>query len=555
LISFVSSTMRLTRATISFLENVLRRTAATLALVGVISVFLLTGLMGLDFGFHWDEPRSLLAISRPLTNGAMLPGAYVYPSMIFDIGTIALAPESIPFYLRYAERPKSYAALYAPFAPAKETADIVAFVQSKTFLLRLRTVFLAITALSGLWLYGAVRAAGRSPWEGTLAAVVLLSSWEVAYHARWVAPDMLVMQFTALYLLFLVVALRSPSRPLFWLRFCAAVAGLASGSKYPGGILLLPTLCCAAWAMKQRNSAQSAIAYAKELILLVVIFAVVFLLSSPGVVLQPVTFLKSLRLASYIYATGHGAHTVTIFQHAFLLLTYLALVFTSHFWPIALIFFTCALLGAATMWKTAGWETGILLCGPVAFIVFMVSWHTMIVRNYMLLAPFLAFFSARGIFALYQTLAHRSAAQLTLTALITLMLLGNMAWLFHAADTIRHRQEIDLTGEVIAYIQRHSRTRYFLSPQLAHAVTMRTGSQAEENISSNPTDADRYLFSSKEVPLLQIGHLLCNRPWQYRVVSGPLEVNFDYYPDWLGDARAVDLSMRHARNAQMLSKP
>jgi len=49
--------------------------------------------------------------------------------------------------------------------------------------------------------------------------------------------------------------------------------------------------------------------------------------------------------------------------------------------------------------------------------------------------------------------------------------------------------------------------------------------------------------------------LLCNRPWQYRVVSSPLEVNFDYYPDWLGDARAVDLSMRRARDAHMLPKP
>jgi hypothetical protein len=534
--------------------RVFRQRAPALVVIGVIGVFLVTGLMGLDFGFHWDEPRTLLAISRPLKTGTILPGAYVYPSMSFDIGTIALAPESIPFFWHHAQRPPSYAALYAPIAPSQEAASIEAFVQSKTFLLRLRTIFLAITALSGLWLYAAVRASGRSGWEGALAVAVLLASWEVAYHARWVAPDMLVMQFTALYLVLLVIALRSPSRSLLWLRFCAIAAALACGSKYPSGVLLLPTLFCAAWMMKKQNGTQNVTAYAKELILLVFIFVVVFLLSTPGAVLQPVTFLKSLRLASHLYATGHGGHTVTVFQHGSLLLIYLTLVFESHFWPIALILFTFALIGAVAMWKTTPWETGILLSGPVIFTAFMVSWHVMIPRHYMLLAPFLAFFAARGAFVLRERFSDQPTIRLAFTALITLVLVTNVVWLFHAASTIRYRHQADMTGDVIAYIQRHSRTRYFLSPQLAQAIGTRNGSQLQ-NISDNPADAERYLFSSKELSRQQLGHLLCNRPGQYRLVSGPLEVNFDYYSDWLGDARAVDVSMQRARDARMVSRP
>jgi hypothetical protein len=175
----------------------------------------------------------------------------------------------------------------------------------------------------------------------------------------------------------------------------------------------------------------------------------------------------------------------------------------------------------------------------------------MIVRNYMLLAPFLAFFSARGIFALHEMLARRSTARLALIALIGLMLLANVAWLFHAARTIRDRNETDLAGKVIAYIQRHSRTRYFLSPQLAQAIAMRSGSRPK-NVSDNPTDAQRYLFSSKDVLRRQWRHLLSNRLGQYQVVSGPLEVNFDYYPSWAGDARAVDLSMQRARKMQLV---
>ena len=319
---------------------------------------------------------------------------------------------------------------------------------------------------------------------------------------------------------------------------------------------MLPTLFCAAWVIKNKkqNGTQQITAYAKELILLVVIFGVVFLLSTPGVVLQPVTFLKSLSLASHIYATGHGGHTVTIFQHGSLLLLYLTLVFESHFWPIALILFTFALIGVAVMWKTTRWETGILLCGPVVFTAFMVSWHVMIVRHFMLLAPFLAFFSARGAFALRERLARHSAIRLALTALIALMFLINVGWLFHAASTIRYRHQADLTGDVIAYMHRHSRTRYFMSPQLAQAIAARNGAKLE-NVSDNPNDAERYLFSSKELSPQQFTRLLCNRPGQYRLVSGPLEVNFDYYAHWLGDARMVDLSMQHARAAQMVPNP
>jgi hypothetical protein len=111
-----------------------------------------------------------------------------------------------------------------------------------------------------------------------------------------------------------------------------------------------------------------------------------------------------------------------------------------------------------------------------------------------------------------------------------------------------------MTGDVITYIQQHSRTRYFLSPQLAQAIAMQNGSQLQ-NVRDNPADAERYLFSSKELSAEQFTRLLCNRPGQYRLVSGPLEVNIDYYPDWLGNAHTIDVSMQRAWDARMVPRP
>jgi hypothetical protein len=73
LISFASSPMRPTLATTSILVSALRGTAATLAFIGLVSVFLFTGFMGLDYGIDWRDARALFAVRRPLANGVLLP--------------------------------------------------------------------------------------------------------------------------------------------------------------------------------------------------------------------------------------------------------------------------------------------------------------------------------------------------------------------------------------------------------------------------------------------------------------------------------------------------
>jgi 4-amino-4-deoxy-L-arabinose transferase-like glycosyltransferase len=63
----------------------------------------------------------------------------------------------------------------------------------------------------------------------------------MAYHARWLVPDSMMMQFAALMLMLLSYAHTRPD-PRFWLKCAAAAAGLACGTKYTGGILLVPII-------------------------------------------------------------------------------------------------------------------------------------------------------------------------------------------------------------------------------------------------------------------------------------------------------------------------
>src|ERR1051326_3941738 len=188
-----------------------RRFGPQVALGLVWVVFVVTGWIGLDYGTHWDEGVAIDQVTRPLRDGIFLPGTYHYPGMMFNIGTIALLPETIPFLARAAKEaplPKNNQS-YQDIVPTEKIAPILSFAESQAFLLRLRAVFLLVTSLTGMWVFLAIRACKRSGWEAAGGAAVILTSWEIAYHARFVAPDAIQMQFVEIWLLFFAFALHS----------------------------------------------------------------------------------------------------------------------------------------------------------------------------------------------------------------------------------------------------------------------------------------------------------------------------------------------------------
>ena len=125
--------------------------------------------------------------------------------------------------------------------PPKLLNRLSTYVGLKDHILNARSISLTISLFSIFWVYLAVWNWRRSWTESLLAASLLGFSWEVAYHARWFVPDSMMMQFAALMLMFLSCAHRS-SNPGVWLKCAAVAVGLACGTKYTGGILLVPLM-------------------------------------------------------------------------------------------------------------------------------------------------------------------------------------------------------------------------------------------------------------------------------------------------------------------------
>jgi hypothetical protein len=358
------------------------------------------------------------------------------------------------------------------------------------------------------------------------------------------------MQFAAFWLMFFAFALHSASRPLLWLRLSAAAAGLACGTKYQGGILLLPVLIYTGLVVRRSTPRWSLRPMAKELILNAVIFAAVFVLTTPGVILQPLIFYQSLRHIGYQYATEHYGYTVNAgAEHAYRVFCYLTCVLASH-WPmVAVLFSVLACWGLAVLWKEEPLVATLFLSPALLYLLFVTSYRVMIVRNYLLVAPFMALFAARGVFQIGKTLVASAWMRRILATVFVVLFIGNVTFLWSAAQTIRYRFPPHFGSDIAEYLKKHESEKYFLSPRAAEEMAEQNATTS--NTTDDPNAAQQLIVFDKEVEPAQ---WFSNRLGQYQLVSGPLEVNFNYYASWTGATRVLALPMQDAREMELLDE-
>ncbi|MEN8183991.1 MAG: hypothetical protein ABFS46_15805, partial [Myxococcota bacterium] len=60
-----------------------------------MTLFVATGVRGIDFGFHWDEGYHVGNLRDALDSGTLLPAGFRYPSLSHWLCLAALAPEAI----------------------------------------------------------------------------------------------------------------------------------------------------------------------------------------------------------------------------------------------------------------------------------------------------------------------------------------------------------------------------------------------------------------------------------------------------------------------------
>ncbi|HJS20336.1 MAG TPA: phospholipid carrier-dependent glycosyltransferase [Anaerolineales bacterium] len=495
--------------------------------VWVFTIF--SGAIGIGFRGHWDEHKLFKAIRESIPVGKVLPGWYNYPSMIYDLAVVSISPEILATY--FSDR--------SAFRESMEKQ--LRGEQLKEFTIRIRTVFLFISSLSILWTYLLVFTWTRQWLQALLSSAVLASSWEFAYHARWIAPDAILMQFGILAVLLVFLALRSSGRRKFMWLFAAAIAtGLACATKYFGGIFLVPVFMGGYKILRDSDAKWGS--YLALFLGLAAAFSLTFLLITPGALIETERMIQDIQFEINHYRGGDYGYTVQRgWEHLSLLLVYIFGVFFSNYIWISLLISVFVLIGLHSLltenWKAV--ETWVFLSVPLLYIPYISLQRVMMVRNDLLLFPFLAILSAGGMIFVWNSklIQSSSIARTVVVVGWVSVLLINYSWINYAAESIPASSNTDRPQELQKYLVANSGTTFYLSREARSLID----SNELPNVVTDPYDADKLVFVFREV-----NHPLANRPNVYDPVFGPYEVNFDYYPSWNEDGRIVVMPMKSA---------
>jgi 4-amino-4-deoxy-L-arabinose transferase-like glycosyltransferase len=415
-------------------------------------------------------------------------------------------------------------------------------VKTPAFHLQVRMIFLMVSALAITWVFLQPIVSGRSAWEGLVAASILGLSWEVAYHARWIAPDVILMQFGALTLLMVTGMVRHPSNRYY--RWGAAIAaGLACGSKYPGGLLLIMVLLVDCLA-QERGRILVRIGRACAGVL--PLFILSYIISTPGTLLDPINFFKSVNYELGHYQSGRYDQLVTPgLPHAQLILIYFTRVLFSSNQLIAAFIAVMAAMGIALFYRQDRVEMWLLLLFPVLYVAYFSMQRVMAVRNLLVIAPFLAILAARSITYLAKRRANL-IIRLGWVSLVMALLLVNGIWIEYSARSIQKRGTTAYVQDFLQYVSENPGQIFSVSDKVWESLQGTTG-KLPANITRLPAPVKSklvfYASEGMENPL----DWPSNRPGLAERIFGPWEVNFDYYPLWAGDDRILVMPLDRAR--------
>jgi hypothetical protein len=457
-----------------------------------------TGIYGVDFGYHWDEPRQFRSVNWSLDEGNI--------------------------------------------------KDLDLRIPPELFYVRARSVFVFVTCLGGLWVFLAVRAL-KGPLAGLVGAATYLLSWEFAYHARWIAPDAVMAQFCALFLLGVVMSEVSKHRRQ-WLVFSVIAAGLATATKYPGGMLLFALMLLI--VLRLRGQPLDPRAALRQMGPLFAYFAIAFLVITPGSLIQPVDFFLDVWFQVDYYQTGHSisADIHGFFTYASRIIEYLSLAMLSRNEAISLLLLALAGVGFFALWKTEK-NLAIVLGAIPAFTVFYFSTQIVFVaRNFLFILPILSILVGIGAGHLFHA-RLRKEVRATLGAVLLVAFGLNAYWLYQDSRAIHDFDELMLPQEAEAYIRSRPDTSFLLSQGVRSAIVGMDVVLPQNSLTNGET-ADYVLFYHSE--LIAVYRRILKWPGTKHDTFrwfGTNEVNFNYYPTWnwhgIGRDRIIFMPIDQAR--------
>lgn len=523
------------------------------AVAALIGYFVAVGFAGIDFGSHWDEPYQVAGLKDCVSSLTWFPKMQVYNGVYFIFGVpflLVKAARFLPAIVAEVANNSNHPVNLAGLPSVQQAqAALTSYLDSTDYLFGVRRAFVCVTSLAILWVYLAVRTLRPRPRACALCAAAFVAlSWEVGYHARFIAVDDVVMQFIALELYAFCRCWRAsdPIRAGRWAALTAAAAAAAWAGKTPALLAVLPA---AALVFRPGLGGRERRWIAVKM--LGVYGATAFVLS-PWAFIDPLRYLGDMAFARHAYNDAgvlDAQYVPSWFEH----------------------------LGRATLWLAAAVPSPIVLGAVALSVVALVGWssrigsepriaiwtvfvalylalmslnRTLIVRNYMLAVPFVAAMVGLGVGWLLQAPRARWQSRLArgAVAVVVATLCFNAGWGVRAAASIQ-KETAESVLERFRRDREGSEGRFRLSPGLAAklggAWTARMQCRAVAAAQADPSSRVYLLYGEH-----QWNRWVNNRLGGLDDFYGPLDANHDWYvtfPGRLPWDRIAGLSPDRAR--------
>jgi len=264
--------------------------AVAAALVGILAIAAWLRLKGMGWGlpYSYQDPdeRVVLAHAFRMSQGHLDPGFFLYPSLLFEVigGLIRLISLG-----------------YAPHGLS--LTSTAAFVTDPTpYYLIGRGVAAVCGVVSVYLVYRLGRQAYSRPVGLLAAAFVAIVPLDVRYSHQAVTDVPATMLGLLALLLFLRAAQRRDARSLL---LGAVVTGLATGTKYNLGMLVVPGLVACWYVWRDEPLRRFARALPRRVLgRLVAPMLLAYLLSTPFTLLDPRHFVADFAKQNRIVANG-----------------------------------------------------------------------------------------------------------------------------------------------------------------------------------------------------------------------------------------------------------
>ncbi len=340
--------------------------------------------------------------------------------------------------------------------------------------------------------------------------------------------------------------------------FRSIAAGFAVGSKYPGGLVIVPVFAVAVRRWWGRPLAF----WMGRLIGFGLVFVGAYLVTTPGTIFNFPAFWQDVTHEIYHYGElGQGYYTVDDgLPHLGHLLAYLGLVAFSRWVPLALVFGLLAVVGVGKLIREDWHITALFLLFPVSYVLYFSTQSVMYVRNMLIVLPYLAVLIAVGAGAFWSALRVRGL-RYAWSGLLVAMLAANAGWQLHSARSVWNNPTTDHLAGMMQTAQANPGTVYWAAAGLHDELIAAYGEDLPANIQPGSANADVVALWMTDNLLLQdsnYGAYLGRRfaqPWRGVIWHhGPYEVNMSYYPGWDGDNRVVMFPVEYVAGDKLTAR-